>query len=80
MPNKHYVMLCFGSVTWDDLFGLMQKWVSHLFARSSLEQTIHREDTESDKEKQVPFILGLYSPTILKNILCLFLQDFQIGM
>ena len=24
--------------------------------------------------------LGLYSPTILKNILCLFLQDLQIGM
>ena len=23
---------------------------------------------------------GLYSPTILKNILCLFHQDFQIGM
>ena len=26
------------------------------------------------------FKYGLYSPTILENILCLFLQDLQIGM
>ena len=26
------------------------------------------------------YFLGLYSPTVFKNILCLFIQDLQIGM